>query len=121
MGASDFRTTATGKTAEEAYRAACEDARADRRANRDDDDDGGDGGDDSYSGDIQTTRGFVVVDVPKGTRDAGRNKIIESIIDNDGNRYGITKWGKAGCIELGREKGMPRGQRAFLFFGWGAS
>ena len=31
------------------------------------------------------------------------------------------KWGPAGCIEVGREKGMKRGYRRYIFFGWASS
>lgn len=108
MGATTFTATATGKTAADAYRKACDEAR-DYNGHRE-----------GYSGDIQTTRGFsmVTVDVPKGSHAATRRRLISEAVDKNMDRF--EKWGACGCIDLGREKGMPRGHREFLFFGWAA-
>lgn len=114
MGADTFETHATGRTPQEAYQTAREEAR-DRNGHRD-----------GYSGDIQTTSGFVMVPVtikPR-SRSAARRKAvydaINTIINDGANQFGIAKWEACGCIELPREKGMKRGHRLFLFFGWGA-
>ena len=58
MGACDFYTEATGKTATEAYRNACQEAAARN------------GHQDGYSGDIQTSCGFQHFELPKGVNAA---------------------------------------------------
>lgn len=101
----------------EAYNEACEEARYEN------------GHQQGYSGDIQTTRGFVDL-----TKQAPRfdtkafYKWEDNIIDNDS--YGVCKWGNAAGIEITGAKlkqikerrGLKgrKGWRAFYFFGWGA-
>jgi len=103
MGAHNFITYAKGKTPAEAYKNACDEGRDEN------------GHQDGYSGDIQTTRGFAMVTVPAGVAldRAKLDSVIDEILHNNRNRYGIEKWGKAGCIAMGADE--------YLFFGWAAS
>lgn len=97
MGAHDFTTRAKGMTAREAYANARAEASAEN------------GHQDGYSGDIQTTSGFVMV----ATNGKTVQETVEAILEDDANPYEIEKWGKAGCIALGGG--------VYLFFGWAAS
>jgi hypothetical protein len=98
MGASNFGTRAIkAKTAREAYRIAVDEAR-DENGSRD-----------GYSGDIQTTNGFVIV-TPKGGE--AIDALVDRLMDDPGSTK-IEKWGKAGAVET------APGQ--WMFFGWGAS
>lgn len=98
MGASDFTTRPIkAKTVAEAHRIALEEAR-DENGHRD-----------GYSGDIQTTRGYVVVTPNEGE---SVRAMIDRLIDDPG-RTGIDKWAKAGAVET-----TPG---TWVFFGWGAS
>jgi hypothetical protein len=107
MGADTFEAHATGRTPAEAYANACAEAR-DRNGHRD-----------GYSGDIQTTSGFVIVPL---SLDADANVLyaaVNAILANDRNQYRIAKWERAGCIEIRDDKLKP-GEHLYLFFGWGA-
>ena len=117
MGATNFSDFVVIKgDASDAYRDACEEANAYN------------GHQDGYSGDIQTTSGFrMLTDHPRfGTK--AFNKWEDDIIMND--KYGIEKWGSAGCVEvkgaalkrIKERRGLKgkKGYRAFYFFGWAA-
>jgi hypothetical protein len=112
MGAHKFETTAFGKTVEEAYIHACNEATWGC-------------GHDPYNGTISTTQGFVVI-TPKPRRQTW--KVVKEYMNiKDGI---IEKWGKCGAIILkGKEAKQYReshnlvGKKGLvvLFFGWAAS
>ncbi|OVE77553.1 hypothetical protein BVX99_02385 [bacterium F16] len=91
MGSCTFHTVAYGNTPQEAYQQAIEDANNQN------------GHQDGYSGDIQTTEWFEMVEPDKGQNVSDK---VEETIDN------YHKWGPCGCIML--EKGK------YLFYGWAA-
>lgn len=93
MGACTFSTVASGKTAEEAFRAARERAQYEH----------GHGG---YTGTIAEKSQFTVINCPDGTNPSA----YASALIDDGDPRIDDKWGPAGCIDLGNNK--------FLFFGW---
>jgi hypothetical protein len=78
MGATDFYTTAKGKTAEIAYRRANDEARSYS------------GHQEGYSGDIQTTSGFRLMPTTlfKGLRAKTRGRILELVAFGEGPRKG---------------------------------
>ena len=90
MGSCIFQTTGHGDTAVAAYNNALDEARAEN------------GHCDGYSGDIQTTEGFKMVELDGQTVD---DKVEETIDE-------FSKWGPCGCIQLEATK--------FLFYGWAA-
>jgi hypothetical protein len=91
MGSCLFQTVGHGETAQAAYSDALEEARAEN------------GHQDGYSGDIQTTEGFKVVEINEGET---INSKVDETMDN------FSKWGPCGCIQLKKGK--------FLFYGWAA-
>ena len=96
MGAVDFYTEARGKTAQEAFNKAIDQARYDH-------------GHAGYTGSIAEKHAFVIIQVPAGSDPhhyAGR------LIDQADPRI-RDKWGPAGCISLGDGR--------WLFFGWASS
>jgi hypothetical protein len=110
MGASNFEQIEFGKTVDEAYRNACDEAVWDN-------------GHDAYNGTISTTRGFIVI--PRRGRKV--YNIINEILDDDDSR--IQKWGPAGAIILTgkdakeyRERHHLVGKKGVvvMFFGWAA-
>lgn len=97
MGASDFTTSRIkSKSVNEAHRIANEEAK-DRNGHRE-----------GYSGDIQTTHGFVIV-APKDGESI--DAMIDRIMDDPGST-GIEKWKKAGAVQTAPDE--------WMFFGWGA-
>ena len=109
MGAVDFQVTAIGKTAKEAYESACEQACYSEGHN-------------PYNGTISTTAagGFIEFHRPKG---ATIKKFVHKHLTGDWDEMGNDKWGPCGCICLGRNgrKGLPRGYRVYVFFGWAST
>ena len=93
MGATTFMTVGKGKTAEEAFKAAVEEASYLY----------GFGG---YSGTISEKDSFVEVDCPEG-KDPKEH--ARELLDNGDPRI-EDKWGPAGCIKV------KDGE--YLFFGW---
>lgn len=101
----------------DAYRKACDEANAYN------------GHQEGYSGDIQTTYGFINL-TSKAPRFGTKafNKWRDDVIEND--KFGVTKRGNAACVEITGKKfkemkesrGLKgkKGFRAFYFFGWGA-
>ncbi len=143
MGACQFQTTATGRNAKEAYRAAVEDARAEY-------------GNDPYSGTIATTHGFreVPADRMKGLGQKARALIFSLLTEYDARELGrllagdkpVDEWRKlpklsaaarralvrlshlasdekGACLalELPRDPRLPRGHRRYVFAGWASS
>jgi hypothetical protein len=111
MGAQNFETTAFGKTIEEAYIHACNEASFEN------------GHQEGYSGDIQTTRGFIVIN----TNGRKVYNVINDILDDEDSK--IQKWGPCGAIVLkGKEAKEYRenhhrvGKKGVVvtFFGWAA-
>ena len=96
MGAETFFRAAEGRTADEAFRTAKEDARHMH----------GHGG---YSGTIAEKTNFTLIFVPLGK---DPRDFANELIDSDDRRIS-NKWGPAGCIALGHGR--------FLFFGWASS
>lgn len=111
MGACDFRTFSTGKTAREAFNAAVNSAQWDH-------------GHAGYTGTIAEKHSFVSIpekidpaEPLKARREAAiqaANRLIEA-----GDQRIDDKWGPAGCIDCG--PGDKAGERLFLFFGWASS
>jgi hypothetical protein len=91
MGASIFMVTASGNTAEEAFKSAVEDARCEC----------GYGG---YTGTIAEKRSFVLVERPRGVNPTDYAEELVGEFD---------KWGPAGCIKIKKGK--------YLFFGFASS
>lgn len=107
MGAHNFTDEGIGRTAWDAYEAAVRAADAEYGCN-------------AYNGTISTTRGFVEFKKPAKVRHAKwMRETIQRELDSENSK--VRKWGPCGCIEMPREKGMPRGYRRYVFFGWAAS
>lgn len=96
MGAEVFFTSATGKTAKEAFNSAVEQAQYDY-------------GHAGYTGSIAEKTSFVIIPLPEG-KNAG--EYVDYLIDNCDPRID-DKWGPAGCIKTGENE--------YLFFGWASS
>lgn len=96
MGANTFETTATGATAQEAFRSAVDEAAWEY----------GHGG---YTGSIAEKRDFVMIDMPDGK---DPSEYAFELIDKGDPRI-ADKWGPAGCIKIADGE--------FLFFGWASS
>lgn len=84
MGATDFYTRASGASAQEAFRAAREEAQHEH----------GHGG---YSGTIAEKSEFVTIPLPEGIE---ASAYAEMLIDKQDKRV-WDKWGPAGCFDLG--------------------
>ncbi len=106
MGACTFSQFAYGKTADDAYRNAVEEARREF-------------GTDPYNGTIATTRGFFIL-----PRRSGRltNKVVREWRTEAINHPRVDKWGDCACLQLPKRfaKGRGRGVNAYLFAGWAA-
>lgn len=96
MGADNFRVRAKGKTAQEAFLTAVDNARYQH----------GHGG---YTGTIAEKHEFVEVPVPPEFKDAPRD-FVRKLEDED--RFG-DKWGPAGCVKVADGE--------YVFFGWASS
>ncbi len=96
MGASVFFEQARGKTADEAFARAVEQACYDH-------------GHSGYSGTIAEKQNFTMIPVPKGEDPVA---FANRLIDEADSRVN-DKWGPAGCLDLGDGE--------FLFFGWASS
>lgn len=96
MGAYDFYTTAKGKTAQEAFNNAVEDARFNY-------------GHAGYTGTIAEKHQFVMISLPEGKT---AEEYAVDLVNNGDDRID-DKWGPAGCISLGNDE--------WLFFGWASS
>ena len=93
MGATTFATFAEGKTANEAFAQAREDAFYYH-------------GHAGYTGTIAEKTTFVMIPVPEG---ADPLEYASKLIDEDDERV-TKKWGDAGCIDLKNDR--------YYFFGW---
>lgn len=96
MGAESFVTRSKGKTAQEAFGAARDEA-ADER---------GHGG---YTGTIAEKHEFTLIEMPDG---ANVDNYCAELINSADERID-DKWGPAGCIDLGKGE--------YVFFGWASS
>lgn len=103
MGASEFSTTARGKTAKDAFSAAVEEAQYEN----------GHGG---YTGTIAEKRGFKMVTPKLGE---SPREAVSRLMDDDSS-FVQDKWGDAGCVSLGPDKNDPN-LNVYLFFGWASS
>ena len=97
MGAMDFSNTARGKTAQEAFNSAVEDARYEH----------GHGG---YTGSIAEKPSFFMVKVPP---ERSSKEFAEEVVGSYEHEAYQDKWGPAGCIDLGDGE--------FVFFGSASS
>ncbi|MCJ8332420.1 MAG: hypothetical protein HRT89_21215 [Lentisphaeria bacterium] len=95
MGAETFMTQANGKSAQDAFNAAVEDANYEH----------GHGG---YTGTIAEKCNFTTIP----STEENSYDYAEKLIDEGDERID-DKWGPAGCIELGSDR--------YLFFGWASS
>ena len=93
MGATTFYQSAHGKTPEEAFKEAVEEAQYDY-------------GHAGYTGTIAEKNSFCMIDLPEGKT---AWQYAEELLDMNDDRI-TDKWGDAGCIEV--EQGE------YLFFGW---
>jgi len=93
MGSQDFYHVETGKTAQEAFNNAHNDACYEH----------GHGG---YTGTLAEKNDFIEIPVP-GEKDP--TEFAQELIDNDDDRI-VDKWGPAGCVKI------KEGE--YLFFGW---
>lgn len=96
MGAATFYTESSGKTANEAFTNAVNNAAYES----------GHGG---YTGTIAEKDSFTLIEIPEGKEPM---QYVEDLIDEADERID-DKWGPAGCIQL--EDGL------YLFFGWASS
>ena len=102
MGAADFFTTARGKTAQEAFGAALDEARHMF----------GRGG---YTGTIAEKDGFKMVSVPPGSSSVEH---ASELLGNEAH-WVQDKWGPAGCIQTVFDEAT--GVSTFIFFGYASS
>lgn len=102
MGADSFGIRAVGETPQEAFRSACEKALYEY-------------GHRGYTGTIAEKRSFLLLPVPAGTDPV--QYAYELMAQNDSRID--SKWGPAGCVDLGPESGGRR--HTYWFFGWASS
>ena len=102
MGATTFVVTAKGKTAAEAFAAACQLARVEARAYAEDDEE-----DYDFDGTIASKSRFVLLTLPRGK---SARDYAEQLLETDGGGPITDKWGPAGCL--------PAGKGEWVFFGW---
>lgn len=103
MGAEQFVTSAKGKTAAEAFKAAKDEAYYDH-------------GHRGYTGTIAEKSEFKMV-----TRNQGET--VENCVDRylaDEDHFCQDKWAPAACIEQGPDEKFPE-LKVFWFFGWASS
>lgn len=96
MGACTFFVTQSGKTAEQAFQLAVEQARYEY----------GHGG---YTGTIAEKSKFKVIPCPK---DKDPMEYADELLENNDPRVD-DKWGPAGCVQVEENR--------YLFFGWASS
>ena len=96
MGANVFMITATGVSAHDAFYNAVEDARYTN----------GHGG---YTGTIAEKDNFIIIPLKEGL---GPHEYANELIDDCDSRID-SKWGPAGCFDLGGGR--------YFFFGWASS
>ncbi len=95
MGATTFITQAAGKTAADAFEAARKQAQYDH-------------GHSGYTGTVAEKDEFVLIPFPGGD-DTVAEAFADALI-RAGDKRVDSKWGPAGCLDLGGGK--------FMFFGW---
>lgn len=101
MGANAFKVESTGRTAQEAFDRAVEEAQYDY-------------GHSGYTGTIAEKGSFVMIQVPDGETPYSYAKELVSTGDERIN----DKWGPAGCIQV---PALNEKEKRFLFFGWASS
>ena len=103
MGAEQFMTSASGKSPQEAFDRAVEEAHYQW----------GRGG---YTGTVAEKMGFILIDVPEGE---DPQKFADRLLDEDDSRID-DKWGPAGAVVLtGPDK--VSSETSYIFFGWASS
>jgi len=109
MGADTFYSRSSGKTANEAFSAARENAAYES----------GHGG---YSGTIYEKHDFRSVSVPnvQGLPTEQQAAEYANKLLGDEDHWVQDKWGPAACIEYA-PKNPVKGLRCFIFFGWASS
>lgn len=96
MGSSTFSIIETGKTARDAFKTAVKQAQYDH-------------GHAGYTGTIAEKTDFIMLTVPAGET---WQKYSKKLLDTQGSPID-SKWGPAGCIDLGGGN--------YAFFGWASS
>ncbi len=99
MGAEQFWQRARGKTPNEAFQAAREQAAYDH-------------GHAGYTGTIAEKHEFVVIPFTEIPEDMTPSQYAGKLMEDSDERVD-NKWGPAGCIQVGPEE--------WLFFGWASS
>jgi hypothetical protein len=102
MGAEYFTHRATGKTADEAFKKATEQARYDH-------------GHRGYTGTIAEKDDFIMIPLPNSVKPGDFVSALmaaDTLIEADDPRID-SKWDPAGCFDLGNGE--------YLFFGWASS
>ena len=71
---------------------------------------------------------FKVTSIGKTAKEAYEKgatikKFVHKHLTGDWDEMGLDKWGPCGCICLGRNgrKGLPRGYKVYVFFGWAST
>lgn len=101
MGAHNFEHWQRGKTAEDAFRRAVDDALYEHGHN-------------SYNGTISTNHDFMMVPINEG-EDAF--EWMQRVWDDER----IQKWGPCACTEDPDDPPDENGERGYIFAGWAAS
>jgi hypothetical protein len=96
MGAEQFFMKSTGKTAQEAFRNAVDQAAYEH-------------GHSGYTGTIAEKSEYTMIPLPEGKNPTD---YANELMDNSDPRVD-DKWGPAGCFDLGKG--------SYLFFGWASS
>jgi hypothetical protein len=102
MGAAEFTVTASGKTAQEAFSNAIEEAHWES----------GHGG---YSGTIAEKGSFVMCSSEVFASASEAYQFAENLL-NDGDPRIDDKWGPAGCVAF-----KNKDKTEYIFFGWASS
>ena len=105
MSAEQFFQYSEGKTADEAFIAAVEEAEYDH-------------GHSGYTGTIAEKDRFVMIPTPKCETAKEAMNLAGELMNKSDDRID-DMWGPAGCIECG--KGKPSGTWTYLFFGWASA
>lgn len=101
MGATTFVQGKSGKSADDAFWDAAEDARYEY-------------GHRGYTGTIAEKSSYVMIELPEGR---SVEEFINELIEEGDPRID-DKWGPAGCIDLGPTKEGKDGWHHYVFFGW---
>jgi hypothetical protein len=103
MGACDFETKVSAKTAREGFSRLVDNARHDF-------------GHAGYTGTIAEKHSFQMVTPKDG--ESPEDCVRRCMEDDD--HFCQDKWGDAACVDAGESQKIP-GNRIFIFFGWASS